>query len=162
MFKTSWLANNICSIKSNTTNKLTKWENTIPFIPPITHGIVIKVYDGDTITIASKLPYKKSPLYRFSIRLNGIDCPEIRGSDDDEKQCATIAKHTLSKMILHKTVYLKNLKTEKYGRILADVYYNNINLSNYMLEQRLAVKYTGGKKESPESWMIYHTTDYKY
>ena len=53
------------------------YEDTIPFIPPITHGKVIKVYDGDTITIAALLPYENSKLYRFSVRINGIDCPEI-------------------------------------------------------------------------------------
>ena len=55
------------------------WKDTMPFIPPISGGVVIKVYDGDTITIASKLPYKKSPLYRFSVRMNGIDAPELKG-----------------------------------------------------------------------------------
>jgi hypothetical protein len=39
-----------------------KWNDTIPFIPPIDSGLVIKVYDGDTITIASQLPYHKSLL----------------------------------------------------------------------------------------------------
>ena len=29
------------------------------FVPPITNGKVIKVYDGDTITIASKMPWKR-------------------------------------------------------------------------------------------------------
>ena len=57
-----------------------------PFIPPISSGFVVKVYDGDTITIASKLPYESSPLYRFSVRLNGIDCPEIKGKDKNEKE----------------------------------------------------------------------------
>lgn len=33
-----------------------KWSDTVPFVPPITSGRVIKVYDGDTITIAAKLP----------------------------------------------------------------------------------------------------------
>uniref|UniRef100_A0A6C0BXJ5 Uncharacterized protein n=1 Tax=viral metagenome TaxID=1070528 RepID=A0A6C0BXJ5_9ZZZZ len=42
------------------------------FIPPITEGRVIKCYDGDTITIAAFLPYKASPLYKFSVRLAGI------------------------------------------------------------------------------------------
>lgn len=51
--------------------------DTIPFVPPITSGKVIKVYDGDTITIASKLPYDHSPIYRFSVRLLGIDSPEM-------------------------------------------------------------------------------------
>ena len=37
------------------------YKDTIPFIPPITSGKVIKVYDGDTITIASKLAFEGSP-----------------------------------------------------------------------------------------------------
>ena len=40
------------------------------FVPPINSGRVIKVYDGDTITIASKVPgLKNSSVYKFSIRL---------------------------------------------------------------------------------------------
>ena len=42
-----------------------KWEDTIEFKFPIEGGRVIKVYDGDTITIASKLPFADSPLYRL-------------------------------------------------------------------------------------------------
>jgi endonuclease YncB( thermonuclease family) len=56
-----------------------KWEDTVEFTFPITGGRVIKVYDADTITIASKLPYDESPMYRLSVRLNGIDTPEIKG-----------------------------------------------------------------------------------
>ena len=40
------------------------WENTDPFSPDVKFGKVIKVYDGDTITIAAK-PYKDYPVYRF-------------------------------------------------------------------------------------------------
>ena len=53
------------------------WEDTVQFVPPINEGIVIKVHDGDTFTLAAKLPYEKSPLYRFSVRLNGINCQMI-------------------------------------------------------------------------------------
>ena len=90
-----------------------------PFIPPITSGFVVKVYDGDTITIISKLPYEESSFYKFSVRLNGIDCPEIKGETLQEKQCAQLARDELSKLILNKEIILKNLKTEKYGRISA-------------------------------------------
>ena len=55
---------------------------SILFVPPITEGEVIHVYDGDTITIVSKLPYDESPLYRFSVRLAGIDCAEIKGKTE--------------------------------------------------------------------------------
>ena len=81
-----------------------------PFIPPITSGFVVKVYDGDTITIISKLPYEESSFYKFSVRLNGIDCPEIKGETLQEKQCAQLAKDELSKLILNKHIILKNLK----------------------------------------------------
>ena len=49
------------------TIQIIEWSQTIPFIPPITQGIVIKVYDGDTITIASKLPYEKSNYLSLSL-----------------------------------------------------------------------------------------------
>lgn len=123
-----------------------KYEDTIPFVPPVTSGLVIKVYDGDTITIASKLPYSGSPLYRFSVRLNGIDAPEIRSKNAEEKKLAIIAKDALSEKIMNKVITLENIAVEKYGRILADVVINGENMSNYMLQQKLAVKYDGGTK----------------
>ena len=132
------------------------WNKTTPFIPPVKEGLVIKVYDGDTITIASKLPYEGSPLYRFSVRLNGIDAPEIHGINDEEKQVAQMAKKELENLILQKRVVLKSLKTEKYGRILADVYYNDIHVNSWMLNKKLAVVYDGGTKNSPDSWLDYH------
>ena len=33
------------------------WKNTTEFVPLVTEGKVIKVYDCDTITIATKFPY---------------------------------------------------------------------------------------------------------
>ena len=137
-------------------NKSIDWKDTIPFVPPINQGFVIKVYDGDTITIASKLPYPESPLYRFSVRLNGIDCPEIKGKDNNEKQCAQIAKNEVIDLVLNKEIHLKNIQTEKYGRILADVYINNLHVNQHLIEKRLAVKYDGGTKISPKNWLDYY------
>jgi endonuclease YncB( thermonuclease family) len=132
------------------------WKDTIPFIPPITSGFVIKVYDGDTITIASTMPYSNSPLYRFSVRLNGIDCPEIKSKNDDEHACALLAKTEMTNMVLHKIITLKNIQTEKYGRILADVYIDDLHVNKHMLDNHLAVAYDGGTKKSPESWLSYY------
>ena len=132
-------------------------KDTIPFIPPITIGVVVKVYDGDTITIASKLPYPESPLYRFSVRLNGIDCPEIKGAKESEKQCAQIAKQEMMTLVMNQVVTLRNVGTEKYGRILADVYVGEIHTNQHMIEKRLAVAYDGGTKMGPTDWMDYYT-----
>lgn len=120
-----------------------------PFVPPISSGFVVKVYDGDTITIISRLPYSQSALYKFSVRLNGIDCPEIKGKTEYERECAKIAQSELEQLILNKQITLKNVKTEKYGRILADVYLGDLNLNQYMLDHELAVMYDGGTKTKP-------------
>ena len=135
-----------------------KWEDTVEFKFPVEKGRVIKVYDGDTITIASKLPFNDSPLYRLSVRLNGIDTPEIKGKTDDEKTIAVEARNRLTELIMNKQVQLKNVQNEKYGRILADVYLGDLHINQWMLDQHFAVKYDGGTKKTPESWMRYRLT----
>ena len=156
----------LCNLFTTTTittqpETIIKWEDTVEFTFPITGGRVIKVYDADTITIATRLPFKDSPLYRLSVRLNGIDAPEIKGKDisNEEKEAAVIARDVVSKMILHKDVVLKNIQTEKYGRVLADVYIDNINLNEYLITHKYAVKYDGGTKVKPLSWLTYMNND---
>jgi endonuclease YncB( thermonuclease family) len=136
------------------------WEDTTEFTFPITGGRVIKVYDGDTITLAAKLPYKDSPLYRFSVRLNGIDTPEIKGKGvtDEEKEAAKNARDFVSNFVLHKFVRLENVQNEKYGRILADIYINEIHLNQLLIDECYAVKYDGGTKQKPVSWSKYKLT----
>ena len=137
-----------------------KWNDTVEFKFPIKGGKVIKVYDGDTITIASKLPYDESPLYRFSVRLKDIDTPEIKGKNisDDEKTAAILARDFVSNLIIDKFVRLENIENEKYGRILADVYYDDININSLLLDRRYAVKYDGKTKIKPISWLKYKQT----
>ena len=131
------------------------WKNTVEFIPPVESGVVIKVYDGDTITIATKLPFSSSPLYRFSVRLKGIDAPEMRTTSEDEKTAAIEVKNKLTDLLLNKHVYLKNLQNEKYGRVLADVYLDDLCINEWLLKERLAVKYDGKTKNIPSSWLRY-------
>lgn len=135
-----------------------KWEDTVEFTFPIQGGRVIKVYDGDTITIASKLPFDNSPLYRLSVRLNGIDTPEIKGKTEDEKTAAKQARDALSNLILNKYVTLKNIQTEKYGRILADVFIGEVHLNEWLITEKYALKYDGGTKRIPTSWLKYKAT----
>ena len=128
------------------------YENTLPFVPPINVGKVIRVYDGDTFTMISKLPYTEGPIYRFSVRMKGIDSPEIKGKTVNEKELAKKSRDALSNLILGKIVILKNVSTEKYGRILADVYIRDMCVNEWMLEYNFAVKYDGGTKERPDEW----------
>lgn len=136
----------------NERRELVQYQHTIPFVPPVQGGWVVKVYDGDTITIASRLPYAESPLYRFQVRLAGIDCPEMRGGTLHEKTLAIQSRDHLHGLIFQKWVTLKKGRTEKYGRLLADVYLGNLHINQWLLDNHLAVPYHGGKKVRPEEW----------
>jgi len=121
------------------------------------------VYDGDTITVATPLDGTRAPMYHFSVRLRGIDSPEIRGSSPEEKAAATKSRDALAAKILNQMVFLQNIDTEKYGRVLADVFLEKSgsessgsgsneepkqSISEWMLEHHYAVAYNGGTKES--------------
>jgi len=126
-----------------------------PFVPPVTSGYVVDVHDGDTITVCSTLPFSHSPTYRFRIRLSGIDTPELKSKDAEERDVARLARDYLSGQVLNKWVALRNVKVEKYGRLLADVYLGDIHLNQNLLDKRYAVKYGGKKKVSPVSWKAF-------
>lgn len=131
---------------SSNIRSIINWKDTTLFVPPISQGQVIKVYDGDTITIASTINMPNSPLYRFSIRLHGIDAPEIRGKSQEEKEAAIISRDKLANLVLHQIVTLKHRGTEKYGRVLADVYLNSLHINEWLLQNKLAVPYDGKTK----------------
>lgn len=128
------------------------WASAPPYVPMITTCKVIKVYDGDTITIAAKI-HETSPVYRFSVRLRGIDTPEIRTKSETEKLLAIKARDFLAFRIMDKAVVLKNVSIEKYGRLLADVYHDGYHMNELMLTSGHAVKYDGGTKKIPSNWL---------
>ena len=146
---------NIISIEEGL--KGASWATTKPFIPKITYGKVIKVYDGDTITIACRIYNGYSlveppELYRFSVRLNGIDSPEMKSPHENEKKLAHVSQEALSNLIFGKIVTLQNVSMEKYGRVLADVYLGSLNVNQWMLEGGYVVKYDGGTKHRLNEW----------
>jgi endonuclease YncB( thermonuclease family) len=99
-------------------------------------------------------------MYRLSVRLNGIDTPEIKGKgvSDEEKEAAKVARDFVSNLVLNKFVRLENVQTEKYGRILADVFLGDLHLNELLINERYAVKYDGGTKKKPDSWLKYRLT----
>ena len=146
------------------------YKGTKSFVPDVTCGKVIKVYDGDTITIAGRVGSVKKfgigyrgRLCRFSVRLNRIDTPEMKGKNEGEKRIARLAQKALQDRIMPEgkdtngeIVQLKNVTFEKYGRLLADVYHNGKCLNDWMIESRFAVEYDGGTKGDID-WENYHS-----
>jgi len=130
------------------------------YLPPIKKGKVLKVYDGDTFTIVTKL-YINEPVYKFQIRINNIDTAEIKGTSDNIKKMALLAKEKLSDLILNKMVIFENISYDKYGRILADVYIDNILINKWMIDNHLALSYDGGHKQDSSVWNIMYDTYWK-
>jgi micrococcal nuclease len=135
------------------------YESSVPFKPSFSSGKVVKVYDGDTITIATQLDKQVDTgvTYRFSVRLRGIDCPEMRTKNANEKKCAKLAKTLVMDAIYEKIVTLENIDYDKYGRVLADVMTEDgRHVNDLLLKENLAVEYSGGKKSTPDDWMEYY------
>ena len=149
----------VSTLQKNVIPEVIDAKNVPKYIPQISEGRVISVYDGDTIHIAGFV-VNNPQLFKFSVRLNGIDCPEMKSGkslDKTEKDIAIIAKSFLTE-INNQVVTLRNVGLDKYGRLLADVYFQERHLNKEMIDKRLAVKYDGGTKIVPACWETYHRT----
>ena len=107
---------------------------------------VIDVYDGDTITII--FPFNKK-YYKKRLRLAGIDTPEIKTKNDQEKMNGIFVKEWLENRILNSIVYIHFTKEDKYGRLMGWIYENRNSkntVNNLMIQSNLAFPYNGGKK----------------
>ena len=125
------------------------WETTKKFIPKVETSKyikVIKVYDGDTITVVAK-PYKEQEVCRFSIRLYGLDTPEIKSKKEEEKEAGLFVRDKVSELILNKLVKLKIAGSDKYGRLLANVWVDDMNINEWLLRNEYAMAYDGGTKQ---------------
>ncbi len=109
-------------------------------------AVYVRNYDGDTIT------FNLSGLHpiigdKISIRVNGIDTPEIRGKCEKEKYDAQQAKEMIADILKDaETITLKNIERGKYFRIVADVFVDGESLADEMIEAGMAVAYDGRTK----------------
>jgi micrococcal nuclease len=124
-------------------------DNKDPYIYRIKQ--ITKVIDGDTIDADIDLGFDISLTKR--IRLAGVDTPESRTSDANEKKYGLEAKEWLK----HKLENAKNIliktelpdSTEKYGRIIGHLFINDQeeSLNNQMVTEGMAWNYDGGTKK---------------
>jgi endonuclease YncB( thermonuclease family) len=107
--------------------------------------IVTKVIDGDTLEILCKIEEK---FEKHRLRLYGIDTPEIHTRNIEEKEDGLHAKKVLSRFVEKHNGEgnIKFMKDDKYGRRLGELFINNINVKDYLLECECGVSYFGGKK----------------
>ena len=112
---------------------------------------LVRVVDGDTVDIDIDLGFGMW-LRKQRIRLMGIDTPESRTRDDEEKKFGILAKEKLQQLLANSRV-VKTFKDEKgkFGRVLGDfeVYYKDrwCGVVEVLIKEHYGVKYHGQSKE---------------
>jgi len=110
---------------------------------------VIKIIDGDTIDVDIDLGFNVV-LKKQRVRLYGIDTPESRTRDLDEKKYGLMAKAYLAMAApLGGYVNLKSHERGKFGRILGSLYNDDtdVSINEKMVKHHHAVPYHGQSKD---------------
>lgn len=94
---------------------------------------VKRVIDGDTLECNVDLGFKITIDERF--RLAKIDCPELSTPEGKEVKAKVI------QMLEGKDVHLIVERKDNYGRWLATVLQDNVNINEYLLQNGMAKVY---------------------
>ena len=113
---------------------------------------VTKVVDGDTIDVIIDLGF--DIMYKSRVRLFGIDTPESRTRDLVEKKYGLMSKDFLKDKLKNaEKIVIKTHKGEetgKFGRILGEIFCDNVNINRQMCDVGHAVAYYGQSKDDIE------------
>ncbi|MGI9408305.1 MAG: thermonuclease family protein [Hyphomicrobiaceae bacterium] len=83
-------------------------------------GRVLRVIDGDTISVRAQIWLGQH--IEVSVRLAGIDAPELRSACRTERYRAARARNFLQQRIAGTTIFLHDIRRGKYaGRVVASV-----------------------------------------
>ena len=114
---------------------------------------LVKVVDGDTVDIDIDLGFGVW-LKDQRVRLYGVDTPESRTRDPEEKVYGKAAKEFVINFLDDKDLILKTKVYDakgKFGRILGEIWrttnYADKSVNEYLIEKHHAVAYHGQSKE---------------
>ncbi len=114
-------------------------------IPGPINARVVSVYDGDTITVDAE-PWPGLTA-RTSVRVAGVDTPEIRGKCQREKDLAVRARDFV-RATVGTRVQLTDVRLGKYaGRVIAEVWVKGRKLGDMLIAENLGRPYYGGRRE---------------
>ena len=104
-----------------------------------------RVIDGDTVDAYIDLGFDITIHKR--IRLAGIDTPESRTRDLEEKERGLASKQRLTDLLKDGEFVLESKEVGKYGRVLGVLLIDDLNINETLVEEGYAVEYWGGKKK---------------
>jgi micrococcal nuclease len=124
---------------------------------------ILDIYDADTITVCIDL--EGFSFVKINVRLHGIDTPELRGS---QKELGLKARNYLINILTDIVIDDNNTRNDirdminknthmievlfgdfdKYGRPLAIIFKDNININEMLVKDGYAKEYDGGTKDA--------------
>lgn len=99
---------------------------------------VLEVYDGDTVTLCFKF---RNVYFKKRCRLYGINAPEIRTKNLEEKVNGCKSRDFLKGLLLDKIIYFHCHGWDKYGRLLGIIFLDDQDVCDMMIKKGFAVKY---------------------
>jgi len=113
--------------------------------PFVYNAILERVIDGDTIDVTLDLGFSVK-LHKQRVRLAGIDTPESRTRNLEEKALGLKAKARLIELCVG-SFKIQSLGKGKYGRILGIPYTEDSeDICQMLIKEKHAVEYWGGTK----------------
>lgn len=124
----------------------TNWDDAVDFTfkGETKKAKVLSVYDGDTITVAFPFGDK---MFSWNCRLTGVDTPEIRTRNKQEKEFGYKVRDNLRTKILGEIVNIECDDFDKYGRLLVKIYNDDECINDWLVENGFAFVYDGGTKK---------------
>ena len=109
------------------------------------NAVLDRIIDGDTLDCILDLGFSVK-LHKQRVRLAGIDTPESRTRNLEEKALGLLAKERLKELCVG-AFKIKSLGKGKYGRILGVPYTEEgEDVCAKLIAEGHAVEYWGGKK----------------
>ena len=105
---------------------------------------VNRVVDGDTVDALVDLGFDTWKKVR--IRMMGLNAPESRTRDLEEKKKGLAAKDRLKELLNKEAFVLQSHGVGKYGRCLGELFVDEININKQLIKEGHAVEYHGGNR----------------
>ncbi len=103
-------------------------------------------HDGDTVELI--IAVGLDVYVKKSIRLLCVDTPEVATKNLTEKSAGIKIRDLVSNFILYKEfeILIFEDKSEKFGRLLGEIYIEEFCINDYLLQNNLGKYYMGEKK----------------
>ena len=109
---------------------------------------IVRVVDGDTVDVDIDLGFSHW-IHNERIRLYGVDTPECRTRDDEEKAAGLLAKAFIEDALHVGGTYTLSTKEKgKFGRYLGVIMLSDrTSINAALVSEHLAVPYMGQSKQ---------------